>query len=121
MKITYQGWHTHHELASYRLAVCADDRARDTQAERRPGPQTAVGVAGAAFSEDVAGAIDALCADPIIPRIMDHSSEFNLMDSTSYFFFEVARFGYAGYVPTAADVLRVRAKRAPASSRRAST
>ncbi|KAH8108372.1 hypothetical protein DFH11DRAFT_1634000 [Phellopilus nigrolimitatus] len=21
MKITYQGWHTHHELASYRLAV----------------------------------------------------------------------------------------------------
>ncbi|KAH8115531.1 hypothetical protein DFH11DRAFT_1876747 [Phellopilus nigrolimitatus] len=39
--------------------------------------------------------------DPVISCIMDRSSEFNLVDSASYFFSKVARFGHVGYVPTA--------------------
>ena len=35
------------------------------------------------FSEDMAQAIFDLWKDPIIPKIMDHSSEFYLMDSAS--------------------------------------
>ena len=35
------------------------------------------------FSEDMAQAVHQLWQDPIIPTIMDHSSEFYLMDSAS--------------------------------------
>ena len=35
------------------------------------------------FAEDMAQAIFDLWKDPIIPKIMDHSSEFYLMDSAS--------------------------------------
>lgn len=35
------------------------------------------------FSEEMAQAIFQLWKDPIIPTIMDHSSEFYLMDSAS--------------------------------------
>ena len=35
------------------------------------------------FSEEMAQAIYQLWKDPIIPTIMDHSSEFYLMDSAS--------------------------------------
>ena len=38
---------------------------------------------GWTFGEDVAQAIHQLWQDPIIPKIMDHSSEFYLMDSAS--------------------------------------
>ncbi|CAL1711805.1 unnamed protein product [Somion occarium] len=48
--------------------------------------------------------------DPIIPTIMDHSSEFYLMDSASYFFTEALRIGTPDYVPTETDVLRARQK-----------
>ncbi|THH00498.1 hypothetical protein EW145_g7071 [Phellinidium pouzarii] len=41
---------------------------------------------------------------------MDHSSEFYLMDSASYFFSEVQRIARTGYVPTETDVLRARQK-----------
>lgn len=44
----------------------------------------------AAFlSADIATAIDSLWKDPIIATVMDHSSEFYLMDSASYFFSQV--------------------------------
>ncbi|EPQ55446.1 guanine nucleotide-binding protein alpha-3 subunit [Gloeophyllum trabeum ATCC 11539] len=62
------------------------------------------------FSEDVAQAIHELWKDPIIPRLMDYSSNFYLMDNASYFFQEAPRIGASHYVPTEADVLRVRAK-----------
>ena len=62
------------------------------------------------FSEDIAQAIHQLWQDPIIPKIMDHSSELYLMDSASYFFTEVLRIGSPGYVPTETDVLRARQK-----------
>ncbi|KAH8111543.1 hypothetical protein DFH11DRAFT_1729468 [Phellopilus nigrolimitatus] len=62
----------------------------------------------AAFSEDVVGTISALWADLIVPCIMDHSSEFYLMDCALYIFSEVGRVGSTGYVPTETDVLRAR-------------
>ncbi|KAG9225536.1 hypothetical protein CCMSSC00406_0003039 [Pleurotus cornucopiae] len=65
----------------------------------------------AALSEDIADAIHQLWQDPIIPKVMDeHSSEFYLMDSASYFFSAVQRIGSPGYLPTEEDVLRARAK-----------
>ncbi|TDL15921.1 G-protein alpha subunit [Rickenella mellea] len=62
------------------------------------------------FSEEISLAIHNLWQDPIIPKIMDHSSEFYLMDSASYFFSEVLRIGKPDYIPTETDVLRARQK-----------
>ncbi|KZT27185.1 guanine nucleotide binding protein, alpha subunit [Neolentinus lepideus HHB14362 ss-1] len=62
------------------------------------------------FSDEVAQAIHELWKDPVIPKIMDHGSEFYLMDSASYFFSEVLRIGTPSYLPTETDVLRARAK-----------
>lgn len=59
---------------------------------------------------EIAQAIHALWADPIISELMDHSSDFYLMDSAPYFFSEVLRIGAPDYVPNEADVLRARAK-----------
>ncbi|KAH8105736.1 G-protein alpha subunit-domain-containing protein [Phellopilus nigrolimitatus] len=68
------------------------------------------GAAMAAFSEDVVGTTNALWADLIIPRIMDHDSAFYLTDSALYFFSEVGRIGSTGYVPALTDALRARQK-----------
>ncbi|EPQ55439.1 G-protein alpha subunit [Gloeophyllum trabeum ATCC 11539] len=62
------------------------------------------------LSEEIAQAIHDVWRDPVIPRVMDHSSEFYLMDSASYFFSEVMRIGQPNYLPTETDVLRARAK-----------
>ncbi|KAG1734502.1 heterotrimeric G protein alpha subunit [Suillus lakei] len=62
------------------------------------------------FSADIAQAIHELWQDPIIPKVMDCSSEFYLMDSAGYFFTEVLRIGTLDYTPTENDVLRARAK-----------
>ncbi|KAI8966921.1 heterotrimeric G-protein alpha subunit, GPA3-like protein [Mycotypha africana] len=49
--------------------------------------------------------------DPAVASLMDmRSTEFYLMDNASYFFDEIKRIGQPGYVPTAQDVLRARAK-----------
>ncbi|KAH7920636.1 guanine nucleotide binding protein, alpha subunit [Leucogyrophana mollusca] len=62
------------------------------------------------FTVEIAQAIHDLWTDPIISEIMNHSSEFYLMDSASYFFGEVLRIGAPLYVPTESDVLRVHQK-----------
>ncbi|KAG5645861.1 guanine nucleotide-binding protein subunit alpha [Asterophora parasitica] len=63
------------------------------------------------FSPEIADAIHQVWKDPIIPKVMDeHSSDFYLMDSASYFFSEVLRIGTPGYVPNETDVLRARQK-----------
>ncbi|KAA1478282.1 G-protein alpha subunit [Dentipellis sp. KUC8613] len=62
------------------------------------------------FSPDLAQAIQDLWNDPIIPTMMDHSSEFYLMDSAAYFFAEAHRIASGAYTPTKEDVLRARAK-----------
>ncbi|KAH8105749.1 guanine nucleotide binding protein, alpha subunit [Phellopilus nigrolimitatus] len=110
---------TRDELASLRLTVYCN-LLKSAQSKRRPSTargrdprlQARAGAGGAvaAFSEDAAGAINTLLADLIVPRIMDHSSEFYLTDNTLYFFSEVKRVGSTGYVPTETDVLRARQK-----------
>lgn len=136
MKIIHQNGYTHDELCTYRVIVYrnllesaqaivlamrklsvdpilpanrlhADKIMEYKLDEPAAGPSASSSIG---FSEEVAAAIDALWADPIIPKIMDHSSEFYLMDSASYFFTEVNRIGKPGYVPTETDVLRARQK-----------
>ncbi|VDB95884.1 unnamed protein product [Peniophora sp. CBMAI 1063] len=51
-----------------------------------------------------------LWTDDIMPALMEHSSEFYLMDSASYFFENSQRIGQNDYLPTKDDVLRARAK-----------
>ncbi|TFK45402.1 heterotrimeric G protein alpha subunit [Heliocybe sulcata] len=62
------------------------------------------------FSDDIAQAIHNLWKDASIPRLMEYSSNFYLMDNASYFFQEAPRIGSQAYLPTEADVLRVREK-----------
>ncbi|KAG8966888.1 Guanine nucleotide-binding protein alpha-2 subunit [Tulasnella sp. 419] len=55
-------------------------------------------------------AIESLWNDPIILKVMEHSSEFYLMDSAEYFFSEIRRIAQPDYIPNEQDVLRCRAK-----------
>ncbi|OCH93428.1 G-protein alpha subunit [Obba rivulosa] len=64
------------------------------------------------FSEQMGLAIYELWQDAIIPKLMDHSSQFYLMDNADYFFTEALRIGRPDYVPTVEDVLRAREKSA---------
>ncbi|KAF8440244.1 hypothetical protein L210DRAFT_3645420 [Boletus edulis BED1] len=57
------------------------------------------------FSPEIAEAIHKLWQDLIIPKLMDHCSEFYLMDSAIYFFTDVLRTGAPNYLPTENDVL----------------
>ncbi|KAI0070383.1 G-protein alpha subunit [Panus rudis PR-1116 ss-1] len=129
MKIIHQNGFTREELMTYRLTIyrnllesakhillamrkigvdCVNpsnranaDRILDYEVDGTP---------TYTFSEEMASAIHQLWQDPIIPTIMDHSSEFYLMDSASYFFTEALRIGTPDYVPTETDVLRARQK-----------
>ncbi|KZP26355.1 guanine nucleotide binding protein, alpha subunit [Athelia psychrophila] len=61
---------------------------------------------GFVFDPEIASMIAQLWEDPIMDRVMDHSSEFYLMDSAQYFFENAVRIGKPGYVPSESDVLR---------------
>ncbi|ODN72747.1 guanine nucleotide-binding protein subunit alpha [Cryptococcus amylolentus CBS 6039] len=54
--------------------------------------------------------IESLWHDPVIPAVMDRSSEFYLMDSATYFFANIRKIAAPDYVPDEADVLRARTK-----------
>lgn len=130
MKIIHQNGYTPNELLGYRLTVyrnLLESAQAIVLAMRKIGvdpvlPANRVhadtildykvdgSTPGWTFSEDVGLAIHHLWQDPIIPKIMDHSSEFYLMDSASYFFGEVLRIGRPEYTPTETDVLRARQK-----------
>jgi guanine nucleotide-binding protein subunit alpha len=129
MKIIHQNGFTTEELLSYRPTIYKNviDSAQAivlamrkigvdcVQPENRPNADRIIdyrveGTPTFIFSADVADAIHKLWRDPIISKIMDHSSEFYLMDSASYFFTEVLRIGEPGYIPTETDVLRARQK-----------
>ncbi|GAA5877082.1 hypothetical protein JCM16303_006161 [Sporobolomyces ruberrimus] len=62
------------------------------------------------LSPDFVQAVDSLWHDPIIPSVLDRSSEFYLMDSAPYFFDEIKRIGAGSYVPSETDVLHARTK-----------
>ncbi|KAH9833406.1 G-protein alpha subunit [Rhodofomes roseus] len=129
MKIIHQNGYTKAELMTYRTTIyrnllesahniilamrkigvdCVhpDNRART----ERILDYAVVADSAFNFDEEMARAIYELWQDPIIPAIMDHSSEFYLMDSASYFFTEALRIGTRDYVPTETDVLRARQK-----------
>lgn len=102
MKIIHQNGYKTEELMAYRNIIyknlldsahhiilamrqlskdCADPTNR-AQTEKILDYQVAPS-ASFLFSEDMAKAIYELWKDPVIPSIMDHSSEFYLMDSAS--------------------------------------
>ncbi|KAK6336761.1 Guanine nucleotide-binding protein alpha-2 subunit [Orbilia javanica] len=58
----------------------------------------------------VSKAVAALWDDPAVPSVLEHQSEFYIMDSAPYFFAEAARIGAPEYIPSEADVLRARTK-----------
>lgn len=64
----------------------------------------------AVVSQDALANIESLWHDPVIPSVMDRSSEFYLMDSATYFFGNIRKIGAPDYVPDEADVLRARTK-----------
>ena len=64
----------------------------------------------AVVSQEILLNIESLWHDPVIPSVMDRSSEFYLMDSATYFFSHIRRIGAADYVPDEDDVLRARSK-----------
>lgn len=102
MKIIHQNGYTATELAAYRQTVyrnLLESAQAIVLAMRKIGVDPVLAsnrenadrildykvdsTSGWSFSEDVANAIHHLWQDPIIPKIMDHSSEFYLMDSAS--------------------------------------
>jgi guanine nucleotide-binding protein G(i) subunit alpha len=58
----------------------------------------------------LADAIESVWQDPVMQTVLDHSTEFYLMDSAPYFFAEVRRICDPKYIPNQDDVLRARAK-----------
>ncbi|KAF7965546.1 hypothetical protein HWV62_42912 [Athelia sp. TMB] len=63
---------------------------------------------GFVFNPQVSQMIDQLMKDPAFSEVMQHSSDFYLMDNAQYFFENAIRIGEYGYVPTEPDVLRAR-------------
>ncbi|KAJ1994214.1 Guanine nucleotide-binding protein alpha-2 subunit [Dimargaris cristalligena] len=129
MKIIHQNGYTLEELGLFRMTIYKNliDSAQDLilgmkriglHPQLKPNRDFASVLMeyrmGNAFTvklptELVAG-IESLWHDPVIPKVMDRSNEFYLMDSASYFFNNVKRIGETNYVPTEADVLRARSK-----------
>ncbi|KAG8855304.1 Guanine nucleotide-binding protein alpha-2 subunit [Tulasnella sp. 330] len=129
MKIIHQNGYTPEELSVFRLVVYKNlvDSAKDVvMAMKKVGVDCVEGINRRyaaeilayevetdptfRLSSDIPIAIESLWKDPIIATVMDHSTEFYLMDSASYFFSQVQRIGARDYIPNESDVLRARAK-----------
>lgn len=60
--------------------------------------------------DEVLGAhVKALWADPAIQETFSHSAEYQLNDSSAYFFNQIDTIATLGYVPSEQDVLHARA------------
>lgn len=94
-------------MAMRKLGVDPEDPTNRTHADRILEYRME---ADAPVPTEIFRAIEALWHDPIIPVVMDRSSEFYLMDSATYFFANIRRISEPGYVPDEADVLRARTK-----------
>ncbi|KAF4126864.1 guanine nucleotide-binding protein G(i) subunit alpha [Geosmithia morbida] len=62
------------------------------------------------IDQEVGVAVQAIWNDPAKALLMEHQTEFYLMDSAEYFFQEAARIADPDYLPTEMDVLRARTK-----------
>ncbi|KAK0388539.1 hypothetical protein NLU13_4782 [Sarocladium strictum] len=59
---------------------------------------------------EVGTAVQSIWSDPAKDQLMEHQTEFYLMDSAEYFFQEVSRIVAPDYLPNEMDVLRARTK-----------
>ncbi|KAF3918596.1 hypothetical protein AA313_de0202380 [Arthrobotrys entomopaga] len=119
MKIIHQDGYTVEELAQYRLTVyknlvdCAKaliDAMRQFEIvpeleSNKVDPDPTI-----PLDPRVSKAVSALWDDSAVPAVLEHQSEFYIMDSAPYFFAEAGRIGTPDYIPTEADVLRARTK-----------
>ncbi|KAF2760646.1 guanine nucleotide binding protein, alpha subunit [Pseudovirgaria hyperparasitica] len=129
MKIIHQNGYTMEELALYRLTIfknvidCAKSligamRQFDIDPENPGNGELCEYLMDYTVDPDpekpldfkVGQAVSSLWRDPCIPKVMEHSSEFYIMDSAPYFFEEVNRIASNDYIPVEADVLRARTK-----------
>ncbi|KAJ3481475.1 hypothetical protein NLG97_g7811 [Lecanicillium saksenae] len=62
------------------------------------------------IDSQVGTAVQSLWSDPAKDRLMEHATEFYLMDSAEYFFQEAMRIVAPDYLPKEMDVLRARTK-----------
>lgn len=60
------------------------------------------------FPEDFVQCIQCLWNDPGVQKCFEMRNQFPLSDSAEYFFKNVQRFGIEGYIPTEADMVRIR-------------
>ncbi|PWN29512.1 guanine nucleotide-binding protein alpha-3 subunit [Jaminaea rosea] len=129
MKIIHQNGYTRDELLVYRLTVLKNvvDSAQAIVLALRKFELEPANIENreicdkvlqyridadpnATLDSDMTDSIESLWSDPVIPSIVDRSSEFYLMDSAPYFFENVRRIGSQDYVPNEDDVLRARSK-----------
>ncbi|KAF1811420.1 guanine nucleotide binding protein, alpha subunit [Eremomyces bilateralis CBS 781.70] len=129
MKIIHQGGYRPDELVMYRLTIYKNvvDCAKALiggmrQFNIRPANPDNVEFADylmeyavdpdpdRPLDKKVGRAVESLWGDGRMGEVMDHSSEFYLMDSAPYFFEEVHRICSPEYIPTESDVLRARTK-----------
>ncbi|KAL9120176.1 MAG: hypothetical protein Q9187_003267 [Circinaria calcarea] len=129
MKIIHQNGYTVDELALYRLTIyknlvdCAraliqamrqfDIEPTDPQNEEYGDYLLEYRVDAdphKPLDPEVGTAVVSIWKDPSIGQVMEHQSEFYLMDSAPYFFDEALRIASSDYIPIEADVLRARTK-----------
>lgn len=129
MKIIHQNGYTREELALYRLTIYKNlvDCTKSLigameQFEVLPTDPDALKSAQflveyqvdpdphQSLDPAVGDAIKLLIADSSYTQVMEHQSEFYLMDSAPYFFEEAQRIAAEEYIPIEADVLRARTK-----------
>ncbi|KAI9684365.1 MAG: Guanine nucleotide-binding protein alpha-2 subunit [Trizodia sp. TS-e1964] len=129
MKIIHQNGYTKDELALYRLtiyknlvdctkALISAMRQFDIESnnprtrnlcdyildyEVDPDPHTPL-------DSKVGDSVTIIWKDATIATVLEHQSEFYMMDSAPYFFDEALRIASPDYIPTEADVLRARTK-----------
>jgi len=129
MKIIHQNGYTVDELAMYRLTIyknvvdCAKSligalRQFDIEPELEDNEEYCNYLMDYIVDLDpekpldqkVGNAVSSLWRDPCIAKVMEHQSEFYIMDSAPYFFDEVKRITAPDYIPVESDVLRARTK-----------
>ncbi|KAI9798508.1 MAG: Guanine nucleotide-binding protein alpha-2 subunit [Piccolia ochrophora] len=129
MKIIHQNGYTVDELSLYRLTIYKNlvDCAKALIGAMRQfeiEPEVAANARYAEYLADyqvdpdphtpldqkVGQAVTSLWKDRSVAAVLDHQSEFYLMDSAPYFFEESPRISSPDYIPTEADVLRARTK-----------
>jgi len=129
MKIIHQNGYTREELAAYRLTVHKNltDSAKAIVAAmeqfellpREPEAlQAAQYIAEFQLAADPAVPIESAMGDAIkvlvtsstYPQVLEHQSEFYLMDSAPYFFEHAQRVASEDFMPNETDVLRARIK-----------